>query len=116
LFFHFHFQLQLAYQTLSAFSFQLLSGSLKLRFAFDSFCPRGLVFFWQTPGGGPVDTGAAGLVARWGNQTEVVFVRVVSEWWTHSHRENPWWRATGYCKQTPEMEAPPSALRSPAAS
>ena len=32
-----------------------------------------------TRGGGPVDTGAAGLVlARWGDQTEVLFARVVS--------------------------------------
>jgi hypothetical protein len=30
-----------------------------------------------TRGGGPVDTGAAGPVARWGDQTEVLFGRVV---------------------------------------
>jgi hypothetical protein len=30
-----------------------------------------------TRGGGPVDTGATGPVARWGDQTEVLFGRVV---------------------------------------
>jgi hypothetical protein len=51
---------------------------------------RTRVFFKRTPGsprppgsplatrgGGPVDTGEAGPVARWGDQTEVLFGRVV---------------------------------------